>query len=44
MKTLLKKVMSGKNLTETEAAQMLAMLAETDNPAMAGALLAALEM
>ncbi len=44
MKTLLTKIMHGENLTEAEAARMLSLLAETDNPAQAGALLAALEM
>ena len=44
MKTLLTQIMHGENLTEAEAARMLSLLAETDNPAQAGALLAALEM
>ena len=44
MKTLLLKIMNGKDLTEEESAQMLALLAETDNYAQAGALLAALEI
>ena len=44
MKELLQKIMSGKSLTEEEAARMLSLLADTDNYAQAGALLAALEM
>ena len=44
MKELLKKLMNGKDLTEEESAQMIAMLSETDNLAMAGAILAALEI
>lgn len=44
MKELLHKIMSGKSLTEEEAARMLALLADTDDYARAGALLAALEM
>ncbi len=44
MKALLCKIMNGNNLTEEEAADMLAKLSETDNYAQAGALLAALEI
>ena len=44
MKALLQKTMAGKDLTEDESARMLALLAETDNYAQAGALLAALEI
>jgi len=44
MKELLQKVMSGRDLTEEEAARMLDLLAATDNYAQAGALLGALEM
>ena len=44
MKELLQKIMHGENLTEAEAAHMLSLLADTDNYAQAGALLAALEM
>ena len=44
MKELLKKLMNGKDLTEEESAQMIAMLSEIDNLAMAGAILAALEI
>jgi len=44
MKSLLQKTMAGKGLTEEESARMLALLAETDNYAQAGALLAALEI
>ena len=44
MKELLQKVMKGENLTEEESARMLSLVAETDNYAQAGALLAALEL
>ena len=44
MKELLKKLMNGKDLTEEESAHMIALLSETDNLAMAGAILAALEI
>ena len=44
MKNQLLKVMEGKDLSEDEAANMLALMAETDNYAQAGALLAALEI
>ena len=44
MKALLCKIMNGNDLTEEEAAEMLAKLAETDNYAQSGALLAALEI
>ena len=44
MKALLCKIMNGNDLTEEEAADMLAKLSETNNYAQAGALLAALEI